>query len=116
MIEEVNTGNKRARKQTDRIVAASAALLAPAPKKARSTTSTSNTAKAQAQAQQQYVSIVPQFETKVLPSVALSQFDKASQLVLSHDQLICLGCEVITSHYLTLIVRAFPYLRLTILS
>lgn len=94
-MEEVNnnTGNKRARKQTDRIVAASAALLAPAPKKARSTTSTSSTAKAQAQ-QQQYAPIVPQFETKVLPSVALSQFDKASQLVLSSDQLICHGCEV----------------------
>ena len=28
------------------------------------------------------------------PSVALSTYDKASQLVLSKDQLICYGCEV----------------------
>jgi hypothetical protein len=30
----------------------------------------------------------------VLPSVALSAYDKASQLTLSRDQLICNGCEV----------------------
>lgn len=28
------------------------------------------------------------------PSVALSTYDKASQLILSKDQLICHGCEV----------------------
>lgn len=32
-------------------------------------------------------------ETKILPSVALSLYDKASQLTLSSDQLICYGCE-----------------------
>ena len=35
----------------------------------------------------------PAVETKILPSVALSQYDKASQLVLSPDQLICYGCD-----------------------
>jgi hypothetical protein len=33
-------------------------------------------------------------DSKLLPSVALSLFDKASQLALSTDQLICYGCEV----------------------
>jgi hypothetical protein len=34
------------------------------------------------------------FEAKILPSVALSLYDKASQLKLCPDQLICYGCEV----------------------
>lgn len=33
-------------------------------------------------------------ENKLLPSVALSNIDKASQLTLSEDQLICYGCKV----------------------
>lgn len=40
-----------------------------------------------------YVTI-PVGESKVLPSVALSHVDKASQLVLSEDQMTCRGCEV----------------------
>jgi hypothetical protein len=36
----------------------------------------------------------PMFETKLLSSVALSLYDKAPQLKLSDDQLICYGCEV----------------------
>lgn len=40
--------------------------------------------------------IVPNVVTPIYipPSVALSTYDKASQLVLSKDQLICHGCEV----------------------
>lgn len=36
---------------------------------------------------------IPLPESRILPSVALSLFDKASQLVLSDDQLVCYGCE-----------------------
>lgn len=36
----------------------------------------------------------PAFEPKILPSVALSLYDKAAQLKLCEDQLICFGCEV----------------------
>ena len=38
--------------------------------------------------------IQPTFESRLLPSVALSAYDKAVQLSLSDDQLICYGCEV----------------------
>jgi hypothetical protein len=38
----------------------------------------------------------PPIEHKLLPSVALSLYDKAPQLILSNDQLICYGCEVRT--------------------
>ncbi len=33
-------------------------------------------------------------DTKVLPSVALSHINKASQLTLSEDQMTCFGCNV----------------------
>lgn len=33
-------------------------------------------------------------DTKVLPSVALSHINKASQLSLSDDQMTCFGCQV----------------------
>lgn len=36
-------------------------------------------------------------ESKVLPSVALSHINKATQLVLSEDQMTCFGCEVYKS-------------------
>lgn len=37
---------------------------------------------------------VPLSNMFIAPSVALSTYDKASQLTLSKDQLICYGCEV----------------------
>lgn len=36
----------------------------------------------------------PQTVATICPSVALSSRDKAAQLMLSDDQLICYGCEV----------------------
>lgn len=101
MAEEINQvgSNKRMRKQTDRVTASNSQYT-PAPKKARSTSSSSTTT---SKAQAHHVSIAPIYETKVLPSVALSQFDKASQLVLSHDQLICCGCEVNSENYASIV-------------
>jgi hypothetical protein len=33
-------------------------------------------------------------DLRIIPLVALSEYDKASQLLLCQDQLICTGCEV----------------------
>jgi hypothetical protein len=44
----------------------------------------------------------PPIEHKLLPSVALSLYDKAPQLILSNDQLICYGCEVMTETNLSI--------------
>jgi hypothetical protein len=51
--------------------------------------------KSSGSAKQALIYIPPVIETaKILPSVALSLYDKATQLVLSEDQLVCYGCDV----------------------
>lgn len=40
--------------------------------------------------------VLPVNDLHILPSVALSEFDKATQLSLCKDQLVCTGCEVST--------------------
>lgn len=42
-----------------------------------------------------FIALPPPVDSKIFPTVVLSQMDKASQLRLSEDQLTCFGCEVI---------------------
>ena len=50
----------------------------------------------------------------LLPSVTLSTYDKATQLTLSKDQLICHGCEVLTTFYYILPLLFFTLINFVI--
>lgn len=85
---------KRVRKQTDKDFSYSGQQLASAPKKPIKPTAASKERQRAQQALKAALPIPVNVNVCILPSVALSSYDKASQLTLSKDQLLCHGCEV----------------------
>ena len=88
---------KRVRKQTDKEFMYSGQQWG-GPKPSRPSKASLAAAKAKAQQAAAVAAVTPVVPANpnvfIPPSVALSTYDKASQLVLSKDQLMCHGCEV----------------------
>ncbi len=98
--EQTFITNKRARKLSDKALSASGVSSSlTSSKKAKGNfvgfkKNSSNTFPLRGNVFALPAPLQPCFETKLLPSVALSLYDKASQLKLCDDQLVCFGCEV----------------------
>lgn len=86
---------KRIRKQKDRDLVYSGNQRGVAAKKQYKPSAAAKERQKAAQQALLAAQYVPEpVNLNILPSVALSSYDKASQLTLSKDQLICHGCEV----------------------
>jgi hypothetical protein len=100
-VSEVLSG-KRVRKQIDKDLAYSGQQRQKTQYKPTAAAKERQKANKAHQAHQAALLDVPEnVNVNILPSVALSSYDKASQLTLSKDQLICHGCEVLPLLLLT---------------